>query len=66
MKAQIIKRAGICLLLCYTINLSKMKAQTIFSSSPVGEYYLRGVMETACGFKLNEDSTFQFFFLTVP
>lgn len=27
-----------------------------------GEYYLRGVMETASGFKLNPDSTFQFFF----
>lgn len=27
-----------------------------------GEYYLRGVMETASGFKLNPDSSFQFFF----
>jgi hypothetical protein len=27
-----------------------------------GEYYLRGVMETASGFKLNADSTFEFFF----
>ncbi len=27
-----------------------------------GEYYLRGVMETASGFKLNPDSTFEFFF----
>ena len=32
------------------------------TASPAGEYYLRGVMETAAGFKLNEDSTFQFFF----
>jgi hypothetical protein len=32
------------------------------ASSPAGEYYLQGVMETASGFKLNEDSTFQFFF----
>jgi hypothetical protein len=31
-------------------------------SSPAGEYYLQGVMETASGFKLNEDFTFQFFF----
>lgn len=31
-------------------------------ASPAGEYYLRGVMETACGFKLADDSTFQFFF----
>lgn len=38
-----------------------MNAQTTVAS-PVGEYYLRGVMETACGFKLNGDSTFQFFF----
>jgi hypothetical protein len=28
-----------------------------------GEYYLRGVMETASGFKLNPDGTFQFFFI---
>lgn len=27
-----------------------------------GEYYLQGVMETASGFKLNDDSTFEFFF----
>lgn len=27
-----------------------------------GEYYLKGVMETASGFKLNPDSTFEFFF----
>jgi len=32
------------------------------TSTIVGEYYLRGVMETASGFKLNADSTFQFFF----
>lgn len=38
-----------------------MQAQTK-TFSPVGEYYLKGVMETAAGFKLNQDSTFQFFF----
>ncbi|MFI5156275.1 MAG: hypothetical protein ACHQEM_08820 [Chitinophagales bacterium] len=27
-----------------------------------GEYYLRGVMETASGFQLNPDSSFQFFY----
>jgi len=27
-----------------------------------GEYYLQGVMETASGFKLNADSSFEFFF----
>jgi hypothetical protein len=32
-------------------------------STVSGEYYLQGVMETASGFKLNEDSTFQFFFM---
>lgn len=32
------------------------------TSSMQGEYYLRGVMETASGFKLDSDSTFQFFF----
>ncbi len=36
-----------------------MQAQTI---KPVGAYHLRGVMEVASGFKLNEDSSFQFFF----
>jgi hypothetical protein len=29
---------------------------------PVGEYYMRNVMETASGFRINEDHTFQFFF----
>jgi len=38
-----------------------MQAQTTITS-PAGEYYLRGVMETASGFKLNEDHTFEFFF----
>lgn len=38
-----------------------MQAQTI-TTSPVGEYYLQGVMETASGFKLNADNTFEFFF----
>ena len=27
-----------------------------------GEYYMRGVMETASGFQINADSTFQFFY----
>ena len=31
-------------------------------SSVAGEYYLRGVMETASGFQLKPDSTFQFFY----
>lgn len=30
--------------------------------SPVGEYYIGGVREVASGFKLNADSTFEFFF----
>jgi len=38
----------------------KMDAQQ--TSSLTGEYYLSSVMETASGFKLNPDSTFQFFF----
>jgi hypothetical protein len=37
-----------------------MKAQEI--NTVTGEYYLRGIMETASGFKLNADSTFEFFF----
>jgi hypothetical protein len=32
-------------------------------STVAGEYYLQDVMETASGFKLNADSTFQFFFM---
>ena len=36
---------------------AQQKANTV-----IGEYYLSGVMETASGFKLNPDSTFQFFF----
>ena len=32
------------------------------TNTAIGEYYLSGVMETASGFKLNPDSTFQFFF----
>lgn len=38
-----------------------MQAQQ--TNDPItGEYYLRGVMETASGFKLNPDSNFEFFF----
>ncbi len=36
-----------------------MEAQT---TTIAGEYYLRGVMETASGFNLCEDNTFEFFF----
>ncbi len=32
------------------------------TNTAIGEYYLSGVMETASGFKLSPDSTFQFFF----
>jgi hypothetical protein len=34
---------------------------TTLTMTPVGEYYLR-LTETACGFRINEDHTFQFFF----
>jgi len=37
------------------LNLNAQKNVT-------GEYYLQGVMETASGFKLNADSSFEFFF----
>lgn len=37
-------------------------AQTT-TANMTGEYYLQGVMETASGFKLNADSTFEFFFI---
>lgn len=36
-----------------------MEAQQ--TATVAGEYYLSGVMETASGFKLNDDSTFEFF-----
>lgn len=41
-----------------TVLTSTANAQNDIS----GEYYLKGVMETASGFKLNADSSFQFFF----
>jgi hypothetical protein len=31
-------------------------------AGPAGAYYLQGVMETASGFQLNEDSSFKFFY----
>ncbi|MBV9961678.1 MAG: hypothetical protein JO072_05470 [Parafilimonas sp.] len=34
----------------------------MYAQNIAGEYYLQGVMETASGFQLNGDSTFQFFF----
>jgi hypothetical protein len=46
--------AAIVLSLLYTMNAN---AQNI-----TGEYYLRGVMETASGFQVNADSSFLFFF----
>jgi hypothetical protein len=35
---------------------------TVNAQDMTGEYYMHGVMETASGFLLNADSTFQFFF----
>lgn len=51
----------ILLLFFFTTLFSVMHAQTK-TVSPVGNYYLQGVMETASGFRLNKDSSFQFFF----
>jgi len=49
------------LLLSIILNLAiDMNAQT--NPSVPGEYYLRGVMEVGSGFKLDPDSSFQFFF----
>ena len=39
------------------MNMEAQKTTAI-----AGEYYLRGVMETASGFNLHEDNTFEFFF----
>ena len=44
-----------------TLSFFTMQAQQ-FTQTVTGEYYLKGVMEMASGFKLNEDSSFDFFF----
>lgn len=49
-----------CAILIFLFNHVVMNAQT--KPSPAGEYYLRGEAETASGFKLDKDSSFQFFF----
>ena len=49
------------LLLLFSLILIKiMHAQTL--GNITGAYYLQGVMETGSGFKLNADSSFQFFY----
>lgn len=49
-----------------TITAITLSSQVMYAqqntTSPVGEYYLEGVMETAAGFKVDADSSFQFFF----
>jgi len=52
------KIAGFLLILSSMNNLFAQSAKP----SVAGEYYLRGVMETASGFQLKPDSTFQFFY----
>ena len=51
----------ILLLFFFTSFFSVIHAQTK-AVSPVGNYMLQGVMETASGFQLNKDSSFRFFF----
>ena len=46
----------------FFISLFSMLDNTNAQSKITGEYYLRGVMETASGFLLKPDSTFEFFF----
>lgn len=58
---QIKSRKAFLPLLLSLFTHSIMNAQPT-PASHAGEYYLRGVMETASGFKLKEDSTFGFFF----
>lgn len=43
--------------LCILAKICIINAQDM-----TGEYYMHGVMETASGFQLNADSTFQFFY----
>ena len=45
------------LTICTLISYSQSS-----TANMTGEFYLQGVMETASGFKLNADSTFEFFF----
>lgn len=67
-------------ILCLTLNLSNLHTMKYLSIilitlicsslnsqpvSPVGIYYLENVMETASGFKIDADSTFEFSFLRV-
>jgi hypothetical protein len=49
------------LLAAFIMITSTTYAQDSSMTIP-GEYYLTGVMETGAGFKLNSDSTFEFFF----
>ncbi|MFI5153375.1 MAG: hypothetical protein ACHQET_08590 [Chitinophagales bacterium] len=44
-----------------TINFLAMKSQT-FHENLSGSYFLQGVVETASGFRLNPDSSFEFFY----
>jgi len=50
------------ILLFLLITLTKYMEAQLQTDSITGAYYLKGVMETASGFKLNADSTFEFFF----
>jgi hypothetical protein len=49
-------------LLFSLITISAVSANLSAQQTVAGEYYLEGVMETASGFNLRADSTFQFFF----
>ena len=51
-------KTGIYLLFAYTMLTSGLHAQ----KNMEGEYVLEGVREMACAFKLNADSTFEFYF----
>ncbi len=46
----------------FLLSLIMMKTNGQSISPPVGEYQLTGVMETASGLRLNEDSTFDFYY----
>ncbi len=53
------KKYTLILLILFTALKTDAQQKT---NTVVGEYYLKAVMETASGFKLNPDSTFDFFF----
>lgn len=58
MRQTVLRPLGLFLQLFFVLN--GIQAQT--GAGLAGQYYLQGVAETASGFRLNSDSSFEFFF----